>query len=134
MCSRHLSHAGPTSSEAQGELSALERGMHALNSQMDTKAYAASVGRAEHYNAVYNEVCAARVASVCHVTNDLAKRFSQLVEIHAAPDWLCGRRWSTRSSVGRARLFTQKYQRLVSREPWCMCTTRSLRSLAAACA
>jgi hypothetical protein len=33
-------------SNAQGELSALERGLHALNSGMDVKAYAGSVGRA----------------------------------------------------------------------------------------
>jgi hypothetical protein len=31
---------------AQSELSPLERGMHALHSGMDVKAYAASVGRA----------------------------------------------------------------------------------------
>jgi hypothetical protein len=32
-------------SNAQSELTALERGMHALNSGMDIKAYAESVGR-----------------------------------------------------------------------------------------
>jgi len=45
---------------AQGELSALERGTHALNSGMDVKAYAASVGRAR--TTVHDEVYAAEVA------------------------------------------------------------------------
>jgi ParB-like chromosome segregation protein Spo0J len=71
-------------SNAQGELSALERGMHALRSGMEIRAYAADVGRKE--NTVGNEVKAARVASYVTDIGDLWKRFSQLVEIHAAPD------------------------------------------------
>lgn len=70
---------------AQGELTALERGLHALNSRMDIKAYAGSVGREKQYAAVKDEVYAARVASACDVTREPPKQFSQLVEIHTAP-------------------------------------------------
>lgn len=72
---------------AQSELTALERGMHALHSGMDVKAYAAAIGRAQR--SVYNEAQAAKVAdAVADVGNDLTACFSQLVEIHAAPRWL----------------------------------------------
>jgi ParB-like chromosome segregation protein Spo0J len=74
-------------SNSQGELTALERGMHALRSEMDVKAYAASVSRPRQ--TVDNEVRAARVATaVPDIGHDLSSRFSQLVEIHAAPEWL----------------------------------------------
>ena len=74
-------------SNAQGELTPLERGMHALRSGMDVKAYAGSVGRA-HSNVV-REVYAARVASsVSDIGNDLSDRTSHLAELHAAPSWL----------------------------------------------
>ena len=76
-------------SNAQSELTALERGLHALHSGLDAKSYAAGVGRA--HTTVHNEVKAARVASAT-VDTDVgighAKLFSQLVEIHAAPRWL----------------------------------------------
>jgi ParB family chromosome partitioning protein len=72
---------------AQGELTALERGMHALHSGMDVKAYADGVGRAR--KSVSNEVLAARVAdAVADVGHGLSAHFSQLIEIHAAPKWL----------------------------------------------
>jgi len=68
-------------------LSAPERGMHALRSGMDVKAYAASVARVRR--TVQDEVCAARVAeAVAHVRHDLSDQFRTLVEIHAAPQWL----------------------------------------------
>lgn len=74
-------------SNAQGELSALERGMHALRSGMDIERYAEKVGRKR--GTVRNEVYAAKVASaVSDIGHDLADHFSQLVEIHAAPPWL----------------------------------------------
>jgi ParB-like chromosome segregation protein Spo0J len=81
-------------SNAQSELSALERGLHALHSvadgeTLDVKAYAARVGRAG--KTVSNEVWAARVVvAVADVGNrhSLSRHFSQLVEIHAAPAWL----------------------------------------------
>src|SRR4051794_27676530 len=69
-------------SNAQGELSPLERGMHALNSGMDIRAYAKDAGRKE--NTIGNEVKAARVAAVVTDIGDVSSRFSQLVEIHAA--------------------------------------------------
>jgi uncharacterized protein YbjT (DUF2867 family) len=51
---------------------------------MDVKAYAESVGRAR--STVHSEVYAAEVAeAVPDIGND---RFAQLVEIHAAPEWL----------------------------------------------
>jgi ParB-like chromosome segregation protein Spo0J len=72
---------------AQGELTALERGMHALHSGMDVKAYAESVGRAR--TSVHDEVYAAAVAEVVpHVRNGLADQFKSLVAIHASPRWL----------------------------------------------
>ena len=65
---------------------ALERGIHALNSGMDVKAYAASVGRER--TTVLRETYAAEVASVCHVAHDLSDQFRALSEVHAAPRWL----------------------------------------------
>jgi protein gp37/ParB-like chromosome segregation protein Spo0J len=79
-------------SNAQGELTALERGMHALHSvpegkTLDVKAYAGKVGR--NARTVADEVWAAKVAVVVDVHNgNLADHFSQLVAIHAAPEWL----------------------------------------------
>lgn len=74
-------------SNAQGELTALERGMHALHSGLTGKAYAAAVGRAQQ--SVSNEILAARVAdAVPHVGYDLSDYFRHLTEIHAAPSWL----------------------------------------------
>jgi ParB/RepB/Spo0J family partition protein len=70
-----------------GELTALERGMHALHSGMDVKAYAESVGRAR--TSVHNEVYAAKVAdTVPHMGNELSNYFRHLTEIHAAPLFL----------------------------------------------
>lgn len=72
---------------AQGELTALERGMHALHSGMDVKAYAESVGRAR--TTIQDEVKAARVTdAVTHMRHDLTDQFRSLSEIHAAPKWL----------------------------------------------
>ena len=72
---------------AADELTALERGLHALNSGMDGKAYAVSVGRSQP--TIAREISAARVAgAVTDIGYEVGDRFSQLVEIHAAPDWL----------------------------------------------
>lgn len=72
---------------AQGELSPIERGMHALHSGMAGKTYAGSIGRPQP--SIAREISAARVAeSVTDVGYDIADKFSQLVEIHAAPEWL----------------------------------------------
>jgi ParB-like chromosome segregation protein Spo0J len=75
-------------SVSQSELTALERGMHALRSGIEVKAYAGNVGRKE--NTVGNEVRAAKVAGSTgtDIGADLSRYFSQLVEIHAAPYWL----------------------------------------------
>jgi ParB/RepB/Spo0J family partition protein len=74
-------------SNTQGELSALEKGMHALNSGMEVTAYAESVGRAR--GTVRDEVYAAQVAgSVSDIRHNLSKFFGHLVEIHAAPPHL----------------------------------------------
>jgi hypothetical protein len=50
----------------QGQLTALERGLHALHRPegMDVKAYAESVGRENQYRNVVNEVYAAEVAAL----------------------------------------------------------------------
>ena len=73
-------------SNAQGELSAIERGMHALNSGMDVKAYADNAGRL--YTTVHHEACAARVASAASGQHVLIGDFRTLVAIHVAPEWL----------------------------------------------
>lgn len=71
----------------QGELSALERGTHALHSGMDVKAYAEAVGRAR--STVHREVYAADVAQAVPISgNDLNRYVTQLAELHAAPSWL----------------------------------------------
>jgi hypothetical protein len=71
----------------QIELTPLEKGMHALRSKMDVKAYAASVGRKAP--TVYDEVHAAKVADACaDIRAKLSDYFSQLVAIHAARPWL----------------------------------------------
>jgi ParB-like chromosome segregation protein Spo0J len=78
-------------SNAQSELSPLERGFHALHSvanpdDLDIRAYAKSVYREKEERSVYSEVAAARVAkAVAHVCDDLSGHFRPLVEIHAAP-------------------------------------------------
>src|SRR6185295_9173617 len=66
-------------SNAQGELTALERGIHALHSGMDVKAYAASVGRAKQYQTVRHEALAAAVAAaVISTYNDLSEHYQKL--------------------------------------------------------
>src|SRR5262249_52970570 len=75
-------------SNDQSELSALERGLHALHSRMEVKAYAASVGRA--HQTVYDEVYAAEVAeAVPHMRNELVSvSYKALAKIRVAPRWL----------------------------------------------
>ena len=73
---------------AQGELSPLERGMHALAAtekrKQSVNGYAKAVGRAQP--SVQIEVEAARVASYCTCNNpNLANRTRHLAEIHTAP-------------------------------------------------
>ena len=60
-------------SNTHGELSALERGMHALRRPRES---------------VRNEVYAAEVASVAHVGHDLSGYFRHLTEAHAARRWV----------------------------------------------
>jgi len=80
-------------SNAQSELSALERGMHALQATekgskvgKSVAAYAKEVGRNER--SVLNETWAAEVAQSAHVCglSDLDKYPRHLAEIHAAPE------------------------------------------------
>jgi hypothetical protein len=76
-------------SNAQGELSPLERGMHALGSGGDLRSYAKASGREKEERSVYAEAAAARVAQAVAVNCDEFKgRFQHLVEIHSAPRWL----------------------------------------------
>lgn len=101
-------------SNAQGELSALERGMHALHSGIEIKAYAASIGRP--HQTVYDEVYAAEVAgAVPPMRNELTKiSYKTLGAIHVAPRWLwpalvsamLAQHWTvehTRAAVGRLK-------------------------------
>jgi ParB/RepB/Spo0J family partition protein len=72
---------------SQSELSPLERGIHAIKSGLDTKAYAEAVH--EDRLKVQRRVMAARVAAVFNSEHAaLAERWFQLVEIHAAASWL----------------------------------------------
>ncbi len=82
-------------SNAQSELSALERGLHALAATTgdapaypDAKAYAEAVGRP--HATVQQELRAARVASICNCISaaDLQPYARHLAEIHAAPRWV----------------------------------------------
>ncbi len=80
---------------AQGELSPLERGLHALAATEKGKhgrsvaAYAEEVGRPQP--TVAKEVMAARFAqsySTCNNLAELQPYARHLAEIHAAPAWL----------------------------------------------
>lgn len=72
---------------AQGELSPLEVGLHALGSGMTQQAYADATGMARRTLA--DRVCAAKVASLGgYPPKDFADRWQQLCVIHAAPGWL----------------------------------------------
>jgi hypothetical protein len=81
-------------SVAQGELSALERGMHALGAVekgkhgKSVKAYAEAIGRPER--SVAREVAAASVLKTAKFANvgELLGYAVHLAEIHAAPSWL----------------------------------------------
>lgn len=79
---------------AQGELTALERGMHALGfvekgkHGKSAESYAKEVGREKEVRSVRREIDAAEVAHEIGDIADLADCFSQLVEVHTAPRWL----------------------------------------------
>lgn len=69
-----------------GELTPLERGIHALKSGLDVTAYATRVGRPR--TSVSNEVLSARVASAVTNVGHALPEWTVLREIHAAPSWL----------------------------------------------
>jgi ParB-like chromosome segregation protein Spo0J len=107
-------------SNAQGELSALERGTHALNSGLDVKAYAKSVGRKR--NTVQDEVSAARVAqAVPDIRHDLLPYYSQLVVIHTARPWvwpaLAREMLRQRLTVGMTRSLVARFKDLPAEMP-----------------
>jgi protein gp37/ParB-like chromosome segregation protein Spo0J len=97
-------------SNAQGELTPLERGMHALKSGMHVKAYARIVGRARQ--SVSDEVCAARVAATVPDIRheDLNRRCAALAPLHGTPSWLwpalaeacVAKSWTVADARGRA--------------------------------
>ena len=71
----------------QSELHPLEEGKHAAESGMDLKAYAEASGKVR--KTLSNKVMAWRVLSVADVGHELVRdSWSQLAEIHAAPQWL----------------------------------------------
>lgn len=101
-------------SNAQGELSPLERGIHALNSGKGVREYATAVGLTP--GAVTRQRQAAEVFSQLNGTSGLEKKTEHLAEIHAAPRWLwpalvdamLGNGWSveqTREQAGRFKDF-----------------------------
>lgn len=72
---------------AQGELSPLEVGLHAIGSGMTQQAYADATGMVRR--TLTDRVCAAKVASLGgYPPKDFADRWQQLSVIHAAPPWL----------------------------------------------
>ncbi len=75
-------------SNAQSELTPLERGFHALRSPLDGKAYAATVGSAQ--STVAKEIQGARVATDVHSEIDLSPYVRHLAEIHAAAQFVTG--------------------------------------------
>jgi predicted outer membrane protein len=88
-CSSPTAYMMLVTCNTQGELTALERGLHALHRPegMDVKAYAASIGRAR--TTVQRETYAAAVASAVPINGHELDDFStHMVEIHAAPAWL----------------------------------------------
>lgn len=71
----------------QSELHPLEEGKHASESGMDLKAYSEASGKVR--KTLSNKVMAWRVMSVADVGHELVRdSWSQLSEIHAAPQWL----------------------------------------------
>ncbi len=76
-----------TTSNAQGELSALERGMHALHSGLESKKSAEITGRKQQ--TASDEMRAGRVAEASQSDVGLrpTKVFSHLVEVHPAVKW-----------------------------------------------
>lgn len=73
---------------AQGELSPLEVGMHALGSGLSQREYAERAGLAK--TTLQDRWQAAGVATMCtHMrAADLADRWRHLAELHVAPSWL----------------------------------------------
>ena len=72
----------------QGELTALERGLHALHSTMGVREYARAVVRGP--DQITRERQAAEVMLACANTIDPSAKdvTRHLAEIHAAPAWL----------------------------------------------
>jgi hypothetical protein len=71
----------------QGELTALERGLHALNSGMGVREYARAVAQSPAATTYQRQ--AAEVFKRLNSPDDrVRKATDRLVEIHAAPAWL----------------------------------------------
>jgi hypothetical protein len=70
----------------QGELTALERGLHALRSGMSVRDYASASGGKPTWVAYQRQ--AAEVFTRVNSAADLSERTKHLVEIYAAPAWL----------------------------------------------
>jgi len=112
-------------SNAQGELSPLERGMHALaatEKHGDIKAYALAVGRKPA--TVQGEVQAARVAKNGQpFLGDLLERTNQLVAIHCAPQpcWLAlvrrlvDDKWNREQTIAAVKTVLAVNRRAVTR-------------------
>lgn len=73
----------------QSELHALEEGKHAAESGMSIREYAEKLGTGSK-SAIDRKVSAARVMSACPDigTENARRTWSNLAEIHAAPEWL----------------------------------------------
>jgi hypothetical protein len=73
---------------AQGELSPLEIGLHALGSELNGSEYARQIGVPQ--GTMKDRICAARVAQEIsrYPLNDFLDRWQSLSAIHAAPQWL----------------------------------------------
>jgi hypothetical protein len=71
---------------AQSELSPLERGMHALGSQLGVREYARESGLAP--SAITYQRQAAELFTRVNSSRDLLEKAKHLSEIHTAPRWL----------------------------------------------
>ena len=89
MCIRDRAYMELVLCNTQSELSALERGIHALRSGVSGSEYARSVGRTQQSVAL--EIQAAKVyEATTHVVTKVQAQLAwrNLAEIHAAPQWL----------------------------------------------
>jgi hypothetical protein len=96
---------------AQGEISDLERGIHALNSPLSVRDYARAVSISA--TAIAYQRHAAEVFTRVNTDADLSKMARHLAELHQAPRWLwrslvsrlASEGWTVEQARGAAQKF-----------------------------